>query len=73
VIHLIDIHLKYSMNQSEATIATATPTQTISTMFVDLPLELYEAIFTPLCVDWKGKTPNIIKALRPNKKLYHEA
>jgi hypothetical protein len=61
------------MDHSEVTISTATPTQTGSTMFVDLPLELYEAIFMHLCADWKGRTPNIIKALRPNKKLYLEA
>jgi hypothetical protein len=42
-------------------------------MFSELPIELYEGIFTPLCVDWEGKTPNIIKALRPEKRLYNEA
>jgi hypothetical protein len=42
-------------------------------MFPELPIELYEGILTPLCVDWEGKTPNITKALRPNKRLYHEA
>jgi hypothetical protein len=25
------------------------------------------------CVDWEGHTPNIIKALRPEKRLYREA
>jgi len=38
-----------------------------------LPPELREAIFKPLLVDWNGKTPNLIKALRPDRKLYNEA
>jgi hypothetical protein len=69
VIHLIDIHLKYSMNQSEAAKSTATLTQTGSTMFAELPIELYEGIFTPLCVDWEGKTPNIIKSPQTEQEI----
>jgi hypothetical protein len=38
-----------------------------------LPPELREAIFKPLLVDRNGKTPNLIKALRPDRKLYKEA
>jgi hypothetical protein len=38
-----------------------------------LPPELREAIFKPLLVDWDGKTPNLVKALRPDKQLYNEA
>lgn len=38
-----------------------------------LPPELREAIFEPLLVDWNGKTPNLIKALRLDRKLYTEA
>ena len=38
-----------------------------------LPPELWGGIFTPLYLDWNGKTPNLIKALRPEKKIYVEA
>ena len=26
-----------------------------------------------MCMGWNGKTPNLIKALRPDRKLYTEA
>jgi hypothetical protein len=38
-----------------------------------LPPELREAIFKPVLVDWNGQTPDLIKALRPDRKLYNEA
>jgi hypothetical protein len=38
-----------------------------------LPPELREEIFKPLLVNWNGKTPSLIKALRPDKTLYSEA
>ncbi|PVH85774.1 hypothetical protein DL98DRAFT_650724 [Cadophora sp. DSE1049] len=38
-----------------------------------LPPDLRLVIFQPLCTNWDGKVPNIIKALRGDWKLYHEA
>jgi hypothetical protein len=41
--------------------------------FRKLPPEIREKIFEPLCKDWNGTMPAIIKALRSDKELYHEA
>jgi hypothetical protein len=38
-----------------------------------LPPELREEIFKQQLVHWDGKTPCLIKALRPDKKLYTQA
>ncbi|KAH7417398.1 hypothetical protein BKA64DRAFT_702167 [Cadophora sp. MPI-SDFR-AT-0126] len=38
-----------------------------------LPPELRLVLFQPLCANWDGKVPEIIKALRGDRKLYHEA
>jgi len=42
-------------------------------LFYRLPPEVRGQIFRPLCIDWNGEIPNLIKALRPDGKLYHEA
>jgi hypothetical protein len=39
----------------------------------NLPPEVRELIFRPLCVCWNGKIPPLIKALRSDKRLYGEA
>lgn len=57
-------------------ILKATNSSTTTAMacaFDRLPPELRDQIFRPLCVGWDGKVPNLIKALRPNTKLYYEA
>ncbi|TVY89155.1 hypothetical protein LAWI1_G005798 [Lachnellula willkommii] len=41
--------------------------------FVDFLKSEIDQIFRPLCIEWNGKTPDLIKALRPDKKLYQEA
>src|SRR6266536_2785833 len=41
--------------------------------FYNVPAEIRELIFRPLCSDWNGQTPNIIKALRQDSTLYNEA
>jgi hypothetical protein len=41
--------------------------------FYRVPPEVRDQIFRPICIEWAGKMPNLIKALRPDKKLYHEA
>ena len=38
-----------------------------------LPPDLRLVIFKQLCANWVGKVPNIIKALRGDWTLYHEA
>lgn len=39
-----------------------------------LPVELRDGIFPPFPgEEWKGKIPNLIKALRPEKALYRDA
>jgi len=38
-----------------------------------LPPELRAEIFKPMLINWNGKTPALIKALRFDKKLYNEA
>lgn len=38
-----------------------------------LPTEVRLIIFHELCTNWNGRVPNIIKALRPDSELYHEA
>ena len=39
----------------------------------NLPSELRIKIFALLCVNWEGRVPNVIKALRGDLVLYHEA
>lgn len=41
--------------------------------FRRFPPEIREQIFRPLCVQWNGRTPHLIKALRPDRELYQEA
>jgi len=38
-----------------------------------LPPELRYQIFKPLLIHWNGNMSNLIEALRPEEKLYHEA
>jgi hypothetical protein len=40
--------------------------------FHRLPPEIRDQVFRPFCSKWNGRIPNLIKALRPDEKLYHE-
>ncbi|KAE8448354.1 hypothetical protein EG329_009598 [Mollisiaceae sp. DMI_Dod_QoI] len=40
---------------------------------VMLPPEIRLQVWEYLCLDWNGKIPNVIKALRPDETLYKEA
>jgi hypothetical protein len=56
--------------------ATPTVTNTLSETqvlgFKKFPPEIREMIFA-LCLQWDGKTPELLAALRQNKELYPEA
>jgi hypothetical protein len=67
------LRLRSDLNKAMATETSPPSGNNMTSTLHRLPVELWEEIFKPLCADWNGKTPNLIKALRPDKKLYNEA
>jgi hypothetical protein len=73
--HIPSFVLRLRSQTKQATISENTSSEGSKTAcrLHTLPPELRQEIFKPLLINWNGKTPNLIKALRPDEKLYNEA
>ncbi|KAE9381214.1 hypothetical protein N431DRAFT_551368 [Stipitochalara longipes BDJ] len=70
--HLSSFALRFR-SQRKKCAEMATPAGKNKNPLYKLPPELRQEIFRPMLIPWNGKTPNLIKALRADQKLYHEA